>query len=258
METSSVKFFVLPSLILGLALYGAVKIAATTYERVKNNDQGILVTGSAERIITSDSVKWTGSFSRSTDAAGLKDANVGMKNDLNTVVNLLKSRGVKESEITIQPMSVTPVCEGQQATPYYDRGGGPTCGTNRIAGYNLQQGIMVESGSVNDVTKLSQEAPTSLIQDGILFSSVNLEYYYTKFADLKLEMISEATKNAQERARKIAETSGASIGKPLSAAMGVFQVTSPNSVEVSDYGAYDTSSIQKKVTSVIRVSYLLQ
>ena len=255
---TSIKFFLLPSIILGLSFYGAVKVGAGAYEHVKASDRGVSVTGSADRTITSDSVKWIGSLSRTTDAAGLKDANAAMKNDLNAVVNLFKSRGVKEAEITIQPLGVTPVCEGQQGIPYYDRSGGPTCGTSRVSGYNLQQGITVESGSVKEVTKLAQEAPTQLVQDGILFSSLGLEYYYTKLADLKLEMLSEATKNAQDRAMKIAETNGAKIGKPLAAAMGVFQITAPNSVEVSDYGAYDTSSMEKKVTSVVRMTYLLE
>lgn len=252
------RFFLLPSIILGLSLYGAVKVGSESYERVKANDQVISVTGSADRMITSDTVKWTGSFSRSTDAAGLKDANVSMKNDLQTVLNLLKARGVKEEEITVQPMSVNQVCEGQQAVPYYDRGGGPTCGTSKVAGFNLQQGIVVQSGSVKEVTKLAQEAPTSLVQDGVLFTSLGLEYYYNKLADLKLEMLSEATKNAKERAQKIAETTGSAIGKPQAAAMGVFQINAPNSVDVSDYGVYDTSSIEKKVTSVVRMTFLLQ
>lgn len=258
METSSVKFFIIPSLLLGLSLYGSVKLGAESYERVKANDQTISVTGSADRTITSDSVKWTGSFSRSADAAGLKDANVAMKSDLNAVITLLHSRGVQDSQITIQPMAATPVCAGQQGTPYYDRNGGPTCGTSPVSGYNLQQGIMVESPNVKEVTKLAQEAPTTLVQDGILFTSVNLEYYYTKLGDLKLEMLSAASQNAKDRAQKIAETTGSKIGKPQSAGMGVFQVTAPNSVDVSDYGTYDTSSMEKKVTSVVRMSFLLQ
>lgn len=258
METSSIKFFLIPSILLGLSIYGSVKLGAETYERVKANDQTISVTGSADRTITSDSVKWTGSFGRSADAVGLKDGNVAMKNDLAAVLKLLHARGVKDGQITVQPMSISPICAGQQNMPYYDRNGGPTCGTSSVSGYNLQQGIMVESPNVKDVTKLAQEAPTSLVQDGILFTSVNLEYYYTKLGDLKLEMLSEATKNAKDRAQKIAETTGSKIGKPQSAGMGVFQVTAPNSVDVSDYGTYDTASMEKKVTSVVRMSFLLE
>jgi len=40
--------------------------------------------------------------------------------------------------------------------------------------------------------------------------------------------------------------------------MGVFQVTSVNSTEISDYGYFDTSAIQKKVTAVVRASFSIK
>jgi hypothetical protein len=39
--------------------------------------------------------------------------------------------------------------------------------------------------------------------------------------------------------------------------VGVFQVTSPNSTEVSDYGVYDTSTLGKDVTAVVNVTFSL-
>ena len=39
--------------------------------------------------------------------------------------------------------------------------------------------------------------------------------------------------------------------------VGVFQVTSPNSTDVSDYGVYDTSTLLKDVTAVVNVSFAL-
>jgi len=41
-----------------------------------------------------------------------------------------------------------------------------------------------------------------------------------------------------------------------SADMGVFQVTAVNSVDVSDYGSYDTSAFEKQITAVVRRSFL--
>jgi hypothetical protein len=40
--------------------------------------------------------------------------------------------------------------------------------------------------------------------------------------------------------------------------MGVFQITAVNSTEISDYGSYDTSSIDKKVTAIVRASYTIK
>jgi uncharacterized protein len=40
--------------------------------------------------------------------------------------------------------------------------------------------------------------------------------------------------------------------------VGVFQVTSPNSTQVSDYGEYDTSTLEKDVTAVVNVTFSLR
>jgi hypothetical protein len=36
---------------------------------------------------------------------------------------------------------------------------------------------------------------------------------------------------------------------------GVFQITSRNSTDVSDWGIYDTSSIDKDITAVVSVTF---
>jgi len=40
--------------------------------------------------------------------------------------------------------------------------------------------------------------------------------------------------------------------------VGVFQITSPNSTQVSDYGVYDTSTLNKDVTAVVNVTFALK
>ena len=50
---------------------------------------------------------------------------------------------------------------------------------------------------------------------------------------------------------------GGHLGKLRSVDVGVFQVTSPNSTEVTDYGVYDTSTVDKDVTAVVNVSFAL-
>jgi hypothetical protein len=39
--------------------------------------------------------------------------------------------------------------------------------------------------------------------------------------------------------------------------VGVFQITSPNSTEVEDYGVYNTSTLEKDVTAVVNVTFAL-
>jgi hypothetical protein len=83
-------------------------------------------------------------------------------------------------------------------------------------------------------------------------------YFYTKLDELKIEMLATATENAKQRAENMAKASGNRIGFMRSARMGVFQITSPNSTDVSDSGINDTSSIEKKVTAVVSVTFSIE
>jgi hypothetical protein len=56
----------------------------------------------------------------------------------------------------------------------------------------------------------------------------------------------------------IVESTGRGLGDLRSVSVGVFQVTAPNSTEVSDYGVYDTATVQKDVTAVVNVAFALE
>ena len=60
------------------------------------------------------------------------------------------------------------------------------------------------------------------------------------------------------RAGNMAKSTGNKIGFMRSARMGVFQITPVNSTEVSDWGENDTSSLYKKVTAVVTVSFAIE
>ncbi|MDD4995997.1 MAG: SIMPL domain-containing protein, partial [Patescibacteria group bacterium] len=78
---------------------------------------------------------------------------------------------------------------------------------------------------------------------------------YTKLPELRISLLAEAIKDAKARAEKIAESSGKRIDVIKSASIGVVQVLPVNSVEISDYGAYDTSSIEKEVMVTVKASF---
>ncbi|MFA5185503.1 MAG: SIMPL domain-containing protein [Patescibacteria group bacterium] len=245
------------AVMLGVAFIACTLIGSQAFLKAKKLNDTISVTGSTEKTVTSDTVKWTGSFTRQADLNGIKQGSDLLKSDLKTILEYLKGRGVDEKEITVQPPTLTPTCEGQNPMGW-DKNGNQNCGSNRTVGYAMQQSIVLESSKVDEVTKIAQEAQSAFADNGILFSSNNPEYYYSKLADLKLDMLEEATKNAQERAGRIVKSTGSAIGKLQSASMGVFQVTAVNSTEVSDYGAYDLSTKEKKVTAIVRTTFSLQ
>lgn len=247
---------VVSSLMIGAAIVAGSAIFAQAFYQLKASGNTIGVTGSVERAVTSDTVKWTSVITKSVDVAGLKDGSAQMRTDVANAVASLKSAGIAENTILVQPMSVSAVCENQGSLAY-DKGG-VYCGSGRVGGYNLQQMILVESHDVGAVTKSSRETPSKLLGDGIVYSTVSLEYFFSKLDELKLDLLAEATKNAKLRADRIAQSTGSRIGKIQQAAQGVFQMTAVNSIDISDYGAYDTSSLEKKVTAVVKTTFTLE
>ncbi len=54
------------------------------------------------------------------------------------------------------------------------------------------------------------------------------------------------------------KSTGGHIGVMNSAKMGVFQIVPENSTEVSDYGIYNTSAINKKINAVVNATFTIK
>ena len=122
-------------------------------------------------------------------------------------------------------------------------------------GYILSQTLQIESKEVEKIEKLSREI-TELLNKGVQFYSQPPRYYYTKLSDLKIELVSKATEDARLRAEKIAENSGSTIGKLISADMGIFQITGQNSSEEYSWGGtFNTESKAKTASITMRLKY---
>ena len=124
-----------------------------------------------------------------------------------------------------------------------------------LTGYSLSQMVAIESSEVSKVEQISREV-TELIASGVEFYSESPEFYYTKLAELKIEMVSEATADARLRAEKIAQSSGGDLGNLQSAEMGIFQIVGQNSDE--DYswgGAFNTSSRRKTASITMQLNF---
>ncbi|MFZ3099649.1 MAG: SIMPL domain-containing protein [Minisyncoccales bacterium] len=243
--------------IISAGIIIATAIGADSFFRARQLSDVLSITGSAEKIVTADIIKWQSSIARSVNADQLASGSAQIKNDIDVIKKYFRESGVLDSEITINPATVSPVCDSQGGKSY-DRYGNQSCGSSQAIGYNIQQVIIIESDRVDEVARLAQSAADEFVGQGIIFTTQNLEYYYSKLAELRLDLLAEATKDAQERAQRIAQSTGKKIGDLQSASQGVFQVTAKNSVEVSDYGAYDTSSLEKKITGVVRASFTIK
>lgn len=227
---------------LALGLVVSSLIFSWAYSSAKKGDEAITVTGSAKRRITSDLVVWSASVS--AQAPALADAYKQLSESTPRIKEYLLSKGIPENQMTVS--SITTSTQKRR-----DNEGNET---SEITGYALSQSVEVRSTDVARIGQIAREA-TELINQGILVESTAPKYYYTQIGELKIEMLGEAAKDAKERAERIAQSTGNSIGAVRSAKMGVLQITAADSTDVSDYGVYDTSTIEKDMTAVVNVSF---
>ena len=229
--------------ILGICLIISAGIASFTFYtvRTKANDT-LAVTGSVKQEVTSDLAKWTSGFSRNVPAEELKSGYTQLSQDQELVKQFFKNNGFSESDYTISPVFME--------QPYmYD--------PNAPKEYILRQNVEIQSNDVQKITSMAKNVQV-LINQGVVFSTNSLEYYYTKLPELRIALLSDAVKDAKMRAQKIAEATGLVVGSIKSANAGVVQVLQVNSTEVSDYGTYDTSTIEKEVMVTVTAIFNLK
>ena len=229
-------------LALAIGIVIATVIGGWFFVKGKRGDQTITVTGSAKQRITSDLVIWRAGVSY--QAPALADAYRSLSEAVPKVKTYMVSKGIPENQITISAIS-SQTLHGRTSDG---------AETAEITGYSLRQELEVRSSEVEKIAKIARES-TELINQGILIESIAPEYHYTKLGDLKIEMLAAAAKDAKERATKIAESTGSSIGSVRTARMGVLQITPADSNDVSDSGMNDTSSLTKDITAVVNIGF---
>ena len=234
------------SIIFGLAIVISSIFLANAYVNRTKTDGKIQVTGLGKADFTSDLIVWEGRFVV-TDFSLQNAYELLEKNKLLTKKYLV-SKGVPEEKLVFSAVNTI-----NKSKPLYADNGRYL--GDEFDGYELSQSITIESKNVEKIEKISREV-TELLNQGVQFYSDPPRYYYTKLADLKIEMISKATEDARLRAEKISEYSGGRLGELVSAKMGVFQITGQNSKE--DYswgGTFNTMSKNKTASITMKLVY---
>jgi uncharacterized protein len=231
-------------LLAGLALLavafviGAYEMADGFRERNREDADVIVVTGSAKQRIVSDYLIWN--LSVSTQQPSASKAAEQLAGWTSTIRSFLLNGGVTPDELTVQPISTATLTR-----------------SGRVVGYRLSRRFEVRSARVREITDVADKT-SELFAEGIPLAAQAPQYVYTKLSSLRPRLLAAATKDAQGRARVIVEATGAELGKLRGVDVGVFQVTTPNSTEVEDYGVYDTSTLQKDVTAVVNATFALE
>ncbi len=228
--------------VLAVGLMLSSWIVSNGMLKLKASGNSITVTGSAKQQLKSDLAVWTGMFT--AQSPELTGAYAKLKNSQDKVKNYLVEKGFTEKDIIFSSIN-TDIRYVLLANGQY---------SNQVESYRLSQNVEIRSDQVDQVAALSREA-TDLINQEVEFYSNPPQFFYTKIADLKVEMLSLATQDALKRAEQIASNSNSKVGALRGAKMGVFQITPLYSNEISDYGINDTSSLDKEITAVMNCEF---
>lgn len=180
----------------------------------KDMDRSVTVKGLAEKEVKADKVTWPLVYKElGNDPADMYDL-LTQKNK--KVLVFLKSAGIKESDISVNP----PVISDRQADNY----------SNEIMNYRYKATsvITVTSTEVDKVRTLMRRQ-SELMKQGIAlvteeYSGNGVVYEFTGLNKVKPDMIEEATKNARKTAQKFADDSGSSLGEIRNAQQGQFSI----------------------------------
>ena len=230
---------IVSAVIVALALgVGLTKVGTGFATRAGN---GITVTGSAKTTATADNAVWTLSVSLSSPTVGAAVKKVD--SDVAALSGYLTKGGIAADGLTLGAVST-------YANEEYVNGNS----TGRILSYRASRDVTIRSTDVQLISKLSQGIG-SLLQSGVPVNNYGPQYYVSTLADLRPQLLGEAMQDAKVRAEALTKAVGGSVGAVMSVKSGPFQVTTPDSTMTSDMGAYDTSSINKTITSTVSVTF---
>ena len=214
--------------------------------RAMKQENIIRVKGVAEVDVTSDRGSWWTSVSGR--APTLAEADAGREQAMAALRAFVLAKGFKESELSVGSVSISKVYRRDEK--------GNT--TNELEAYVLSQDLGVRSSSLELLRDAANEVTGALVKQGFESSTSAPSFTVSTIEKTKLDLLEKATANAYERAQTLARGSGSGVGSLVSAAQGVYQIVARGQTSSSDYGEFDTSSIEKTARVVVTLEYSVE
>lgn len=230
---------IIAAIILSIALGGGLMKVGSGF--ASRSSDGITVTGSAKISATADNAVWVLNVSLSSPAVSTAVKKVD--SDAAALSDYLVKAGIPTDALTLGAVST-------YANEEYVNGNA----TGRILSYRANREVTVRSKDVELISKLSQGIGT-LLATGINVNNYGPAYYISNLPELRPQLMAEAMKDAKVRAEALTKAVGGEIGSLVNVKAGPIQITTPDSTMTADYGAYDTSTIEKTVTATVSVTF---
>jgi len=224
-----------------LALGGGGGLFTVAQALASRAADGVTVTGSARIAVSADRVTWT--INASEQAPDVATAVARTEAAIESVTAYLVDGGVAPEQIELDGLATS--------INYIWTDNGMT---SDISGYSAYRNLRVRSDDVTLIDRLSRDFG-SLLSSGIGVSAYSPEYYVTNLPELRPQLLEAAVADALVRAEAMVSVVGGSVGGVRAVRSGPFQVSTTDSVDVSDYGMYDTSTIDKTVTATVSVTF---
>jgi hypothetical protein len=230
--------------LIGLGVASAGYLAGDALIKSRLGLRTVTVKGLSEREVKADLGFWPVRFVVTGPTLELARAKLEVSEA--AVKAFLKSQGFADADMAVQNIQVE----------------------DRMAGYNAQgipedtrfvltEDLLVRSIDVQMLADASRSVG-DLLKSGVVFSSdaynAGPSYIFTKIADLKGDMLTEATRRAREAAQKFAEESGAKVGDIQNANQGIFEIKP--AVEIPN--DRPEKQIDKMVRVVTTITYFLK
>lgn len=225
----------------GLVALGA--IGGLTAYRIKTASDIVSVTGSAREAVTADYARLILSLETHTPIDGQVSGLATLDAATKRVAATLKDKGLEDIEMSI----------GYTAPQYaYPEKSAPV-----LTGYSVSRQVIVRS---KDIAKMQETANSvePFMGKEYTVSISTLEFTYRGLDEMRVRLLAKAIADAKARAKAIADESGRSVGALRTSSSGVVQVLPKGGVDVSDYGTYDTQSIEKEIMVTVRAGFSLE
>ena len=190
-------------LALGLCIKGGI-------DNFANKDRKVKVKGLAERQVDADKVTWTMHLQEAGD--DLKPIFASLNTKVASLQAFLKEKGI-EGKGTVSASSAN--VDDNMANAW---------GNNRpLFRYSVNRSVTVTSKDTKFIDELMSKTD-ELLDRNVILSSSYANYEYTKFQELKPDMMAEAIGNAEKTAKQFAENSHSKINKIVEAGQGEFSI----------------------------------
>lgn len=213
-----------------------------------NDSKMITVTGTAGREVKSDLAVWDGTITQ--EGKDIKTGREKLAADVLKVKKYLLSRGITESEISLDPITTS-------QTSKKDAEGRETA--EKTESYDFWQDLHVSSNDIDKIDRVSREG-AEILSQGVQFESDAPKFFYSKPDALKFEMFAEALEDARLLAWAAAKKygDGKKLGAMMSSETGMFQIIPPDAANSSDESSADTTSIKKRAIATVTAEFKVE